>query len=118
MDCGWQHYTPCSIAKVAEKAVNTVLVAQAMQRYDQVRKQDHGTPHRAYFAVFSLKDKGVRVSPSTCTGRHLTSASLYIDVRVSVVYIFICHDFTDCDFRDICSDLQSSTVYYSYTQVR
>ena len=45
-----------------------------------------------YFAVFSLKVKGVKVNPSTRTGRHLTSASSYIKVRVSAVYMFIEHD--------------------------
>ncbi len=46
--------------------------------HDQVRKQDHSTPYRAYFSVFSLNDKGVRVSLSARTGRHLTSTSSYI----------------------------------------
>ncbi len=45
-----------------------------------------------YFAVFSLKVKGVTVNPGTRTGRHLTSALSYIKVRVSAVYMFIDHD--------------------------
>ena len=64
-----------------------------MQRSDQVRKQDHSTPHGAYFTVFSVKDTGVRVSPSKWTGRHLTSALPYINVGVSAVYMFICHNY-------------------------
>ncbi len=46
-------------------------------------------PTGVYFTVFSLKDKCVRVSPSTRTGRHLTSTSPYINVGVSAVYMFI-----------------------------
>ena len=49
-------------------------------------------PTGVYFTVFSLKHEGVRVSPSTWTGRHLTSTLLYINVGVSAVYIFICHN--------------------------
>ena len=78
--------------KCYRKVVNTVLVSQAIQCYDQVRKQDHSTPCGVYFTVFSLKDKGVRVNTSTWTGRLLTSASSYMNVWVSAVYTFICHD--------------------------
>ena len=85
-----------------------------MQRYDQVRKQDHSTLHWGYFTVFSLKIKGVRVSPVPGTGRHLTSASSYIKVRVSAVYMFMDHDLLTV-ILGVCSDLQTITVYYSYT---
>ncbi len=75
--------------KRCQKAVNTVSVSQAMQPYDRVPKQDHNSPHGG---VFSLKDKDVRVSPSTSTGKHLTSTLSYINVGVSTLYMFICHN--------------------------
>ena len=50
-------------------------------------------PTGAYFTVFSLKDKGVRVTPSTWTGRNLTSTLPYINVDVSAAYMFICHNY-------------------------
>ncbi len=90
-----------------------------MQRYDRVQKQDHSTPYRVYFTVFSLNVKGVRVNPSTRTGRHLTSASSYIKVRVSAVYIFICHDFLTVIlgvFVAIYRELQSTTVKPRYVR--
>ncbi len=86
-----------------------------MQRYDRVRKQDHSTPHRGYFTVFSLKVKGLRVNPSTKTGRHLTSASSYIKVWVSVVYMFIDHDLLTVILGVFVVILQTVTVYYGYT---
>ncbi len=59
-------------------------------------------PTGVYFTVFLLKDKGVRVSPSTWTGRHLTSTSSYINAWVSAVYIFLCHNVL-------------TVIYYNYT---
>ncbi len=88
MDCGWQHFTPSQSANAAKKAIDTIQYLRpcnAMIKFgNRITAQ--------YVAVFSLKVKGVRVSPSTRTRRHLTSASSYIKVCVSAVYISIDHN--------------------------
>ncbi len=89
MDCEWQHYTLCQGVNATKKAINTV---QYLRLCNAMIKFENRITAPRTGVIFSLKVKGVRVSPSTRIGRHLTSTSSYIKVWVSAVYMFIDHN--------------------------